>query len=75
MHFLPTVYVTCDVCNGKRFDKETLSVKYGKHQKNKTSKNIHEVLEMTVEEALAFFEDIPNINDRLKTLSDVGLDI
>lgn len=73
MHFLPTVYVTCDVCNGKRFDKETLSVKYGKHQKNKTSKNIHEVLEMTVEEALAFFEDIPNINDRLKTLSDVGL--
>lgn len=66
MHFLPTVYVTCDVCNGKRFDKETLTVKYKK-------KNIHEVLQMTVEEALTFFEDIPAIYDRLKTLNDVGL--
>ena len=66
MHFLPTVYVTCDVCNGKRFDKETLTVKYKK-------KNIHEVLEMTVEEAVSFFEDIPGIYDRLKTLMDVGL--
>jgi excinuclease ABC subunit A len=66
MHFLPTVYVTCDVCNGKRFDKETLAIKYKK-------KNIYEVLRMTVEEALAFFEDIPAIYDRLKTLSDVGL--
>lgn len=66
MHFLPTVYVTCDVCHGKRFDKETLTVKYKK-------KNIHEVLEMTVEEALSFFEDIPGIYDRLKTLMDVGL--
>lgn len=66
MHFLPTVYVTCDVCNGKRFDKETLSIKYKK-------KNIYDVLQMTVEEGLAFFEDIPNIYDRLKTLNDVGL--
>jgi excinuclease ABC subunit A len=66
MHFLPTVYVTCDVCNGKRFDKETLNIKYKK-------KNIYEVLRMTVEEAITFFEDIPAVYDRLKTLSDVGL--
>ncbi|MFQ5662178.1 MAG: hypothetical protein ACE5F2_02930, partial [Candidatus Paceibacteria bacterium] len=66
MHFLPTVYVKCDVCNGKRFMKETLEVKY-KH------KNIYDVLKMTVEEALTFFEDIPAIYDRLKTLNDVGL--
>ncbi len=66
MHFLPTVYVTCDVCNGKRFDKETLTVKYKK-------KNIYDVLQMTVEEALVFFQDIPAIYDRLKTLNDVGL--
>ena len=67
MHFLPTVYVTCDVCNGKRFMKETLEVKYKK-------KSIHDILSMTVEEALAFFEDIPAIADRLHSLSDVGLD-
>ena len=67
MHFLPTVYVTCDVCRGKRFGKDTLEVKYKK-------KNIYEVLEMTVEEALTFFEDIPAIYDRLKTLGDVGLE-
>ncbi|MCX6820306.1 MAG: excinuclease ABC subunit UvrA [Candidatus Adlerbacteria bacterium] len=67
MHFLPTVYVTCDVCNGKRFMKETLEVKY-------KNKNIYDVLEMTVEEALAFFNDIPAIHDRLKTLGEVGLD-
>ena len=67
MHFLPTVYVTCDVCNGKRFMKETLEVKYKK-------RNIHDILSMTVEEALKFFEDIPAIADRLQTLSDVGLD-
>jgi len=67
MHFLPTVYVTCDICNGKRFMKETLEVKYKK-------KNIHDVLSMTVEEASVFFEDVPAISDRLKTLSDVGLD-
>jgi excinuclease ABC subunit A len=66
MHFLPTVYVPCDVCNGKRFTKETLEIKYKK-------KNIHEILEMTVEEAIPFFEDLPAIYDRLKTLHDVGL--
>ncbi len=66
MHFLPTVYVTCDICGGKRFDKETLKVKYKK-------KNIYEVLQMTVEEGLVFFEDIPAVSDRLKTLMDVGL--
>jgi excinuclease ABC subunit A len=66
MHFLPTVYVTCDVCNGKRFMKETLEVKYKK-------KSIHDVLSMTIEEAHAFFEDIPAIADRLQTLMDVGL--
>jgi excinuclease ABC subunit A len=66
MHFLPTVYVTCDVCNGKRFTKETLEVKYKK-------KNIYDILQMTVEEGLVFFEDIPAIYDRLKTLDEVGL--
>lgn len=66
MHFLPTVYVTCDVCNGKRFDKETLTVKYKR-------KSIYDILQMSVEEALEFFQDIPAISDRLKTLKDVGL--
>ncbi len=66
MHFLPTVYVTCDVCHGKRFMRETLEVEY-------KGKDIHQVLSMTVEESLAFFEDIPAISDRLKTLNDVGL--
>lgn len=66
MHFLPTVYVPCDVCGGKRFMKETLEVKYKK-------KSIYDVLEMTIEEALTFFENIPAISDRLKTLNDVGL--
>ena len=66
MHFLPTVYVTCDVCNGKRFMKETLEVKYKK-------KNIHDILSMTVEQAHDFFEDIPAISDRLRSLLDVGL--
>jgi excinuclease ABC subunit A len=66
MHFLPTVYVPCDVCQGKRFMKETLEVKYKK-------KSIYDVLEMTIEEAINFFEDIPAIYDRLKTLGDVGL--
>lgn len=66
MHFLPTVYVTCDVCQGKRFMKETLEVRYKK-------KNIYDVLRMTVEEGLAFFEDVPAIYDRLKTLDEVGL--
>ncbi|NBV76808.1 excinuclease ABC subunit A [bacterium] len=66
MHFLPTVYVTCDVCNGKRFMKETLDVKYKK-------KSIHDVLSMTVEEALGFYDDIPAVSDRMKALQDVGL--
>ena len=66
MHFLPTVYVLCDVCQGKRFQKETLEVKFKK-------KNIYEVLKMTVEEACEFFRDIPAIEDRLKTLNEVGL--
>ena len=66
MHFLPTVYVTCDICLGKRFMKETLEVKY-------KNKSIYDVLTMTVEDALEFFNDIPAIYDRLKTLSEVGL--
>lgn len=66
MHFLPTVYVECDVCLGKRFMKETLEVKW-------KGKNIYDVLRMTVEEALTFFYEIPAIYDRVKTLSDVGL--
>jgi excinuclease ABC subunit A len=66
MHFLPTVYVECDVCQGKRFMKETLEVKW-------KGKNIYDILRMTVEEALTFFQDIPAIHDRIKTLNDVGL--
>ena len=66
MHFLPTVYVKCDVCNGKRFQKETLEVKYKK-------KNIYEVLEMTIEEATEFFKDMPAIHDRMNSLLEVGL--
>lgn len=66
MHFLPTVYVTCDVCDGTRYTKETLEVTY-------KGKNIHEVLHMTIEEALDFFNDIPAVYDRLKTLDEVGL--
>jgi excinuclease ABC subunit A len=66
MHFLPTVYVTCDVCDGKRFMKETLEVKYKK-------KSIYDILTMTVEDAIKFFEDIPAIYDRLVTLDEVGL--
>jgi excinuclease ABC subunit A len=66
MSFLPTVYVPCDVCDGKRFMKETLEVKYKK-------KSIYDVLKMTVEESMTFFEDIPAISDRLKTLNEVGL--
>lgn len=66
MHFLPTVYVTCDVCDGKRFTKETLEVSYNK-------KNIDDVLHMTIEEADNFFIDIPAVHERLKSLLDVGL--
>ncbi|HVW82417.1 MAG TPA: excinuclease ABC subunit UvrA [Candidatus Paceibacterota bacterium] len=67
MHFLPTVYVLCDVCEGKRFMKETLEVTY-------RGKNIYEVLQMTVEEALKFFGDIPAIADRLESLRATGLE-
>ncbi len=66
MHFLPDVYVTCDVCKGKRYNRDTLEVKY-------KGKNIFDVLDMTVDEGLAFFENIPKINRKLKTLADVGL--
>ncbi len=66
MSFLPTVYVPCDICDGKRFMKETLEIVYKK-------KNIYDVLRMTVEEALDFFQDIPAISDRLRVLNDVGL--
>lgn len=66
MHFLPTVYVQCDVCLGKRFMKETLEVKW-------KGKSIYDVLHMTVEEALTFFYDIPAVYDRIKSLDDVGL--
>ena len=66
MHFLPDVYVQCDVCKGKRYNRETLEVKY-------KGKNISEVLELTVEEALSFFENIPKIKRKLETLADVGL--
>jgi excinuclease ABC subunit A len=67
MHFLPTVYVTCDVCTGTRFMKETLEVTY-------RGKNIYDVLQMTIEEAEQFFEDIPAIADRLETLNATGLE-
>ncbi len=67
MHFLPTVYVVCDVCNGTRFMKETLEVTF-------RNKNIHQVLQMTVEEAEKFFEDIPAIHDRLDSLKSTGLE-
>jgi len=85
MHFLPTVYVTCDVCNGKRFTKETLEVKIKGNKPRRpdksgvgvptetSGKNIYDILRMTVEEALQFFGDIPSIYDRLKTLDEVGL--
>lgn len=66
MHFLPTVYVTCDVCNGTRYMKETLEATY-------RGKNIYEVLQMTVEEAAEFFRDIPAVSDRLETLKATGL--
>ncbi|MGC9018886.1 MAG: excinuclease ABC subunit UvrA [Candidatus Bipolaricaulaceae bacterium] len=66
MHFLPDVYVPCDVCKGTRYNKETLAIRY-------KGKNIAEVLDMTVEEALAFFSAIPPIREKLQTLYDVGL--
>ena len=66
MHFLPDIYVPCEVCKGRRYNRETLEVKY-------KGKNIYEVLEMTVEEALPFFENLPKLHNRLQTLMDVGL--
>ncbi|MDR2873354.1 MAG: excinuclease ABC subunit UvrA [Methanobrevibacter sp.] len=66
MHFLADVYVPCDVCNGKRYNEETLDIRY-------KGKNIYDVLEMTVDEALEFFENIPKIKKKLQTLHDVGL--
>ncbi len=73
MHFLPTVYVQCEVCKGKRFDRETLEVEYRPAGKNAHGKNIYEILEMTIEEAAAFFEDIPWLYDKLNILNEVGL--
>ncbi len=66
MHFLPDIYVPCDVCHGKRYNRETLEVKY-------KGKNIYDVLDMTVDEACIFFENLPKIRDRISTLRDVGL--
>ena len=66
MHFLPDIYVPCEVCKGKRYNRETLEVKY-------KGKNIYEVLDMTVDEALPFFENLPRIYNKLQTLYDVGL--
>jgi excinuclease ABC subunit A len=66
MHFLPDVYVPCDVCKGKRYNRETLEIRY-------KGKNIHEILQMTVEDAREFFDAIPAINRKLQTLKDVGL--
>ena len=66
MHFLPDIYVPCEVCKGKRYNRETLEVRY-------KGKNISDVLDMTVEEALEFFKNIPSINNKIKTLYEVGL--
>jgi excinuclease ABC subunit A len=66
MHFLPDVYIPCEICKGKRYNRETLEVKY-------RGKSISDVLDMTVEEALKFFERIPTIRRKLQTLHDVGL--
>ena len=66
MHFLPDVYVPCEVCGGKRYNRETLEVKY-------KGKSIYDVLDMTVEEALPFFENVPSIRRKIETLYDVGL--
>jgi len=66
MHFLPDVYVPCDVCRGKRYNRETLEIRY-------KGKNIHELLDMTVEDALEFFRNVPVVAKKLQTLTDVGL--
>jgi excinuclease ABC subunit A len=67
MHFLPDIYVTCDVCHGTRYNRETLEIQF-------RGKNIAQVLDLTISEALAFLGDIPTIRPRLETLRDVGLD-
>ena len=66
MHFLPDIYVPCDVCKGKRYNRETLDIRY-------KGKNIHEVLDMTVEEGRSFFDAVPMLSRKLQTLMDVGL--
>ena len=66
MHFLPDVYVPCDVCRGQRYNRETLEIRY-------KGKNIHEVLDMTVEDAAVFFQNVPVVSKKLQTLIDVGL--
>lgn len=66
MHFLPDVYVPCEICHGKRYNRETLEVKY-------KGKNISDILEMTIDEAVGFFKNIPKINRKLETIKDVGL--
>ena len=66
MHFLPDVYVPCEVCHGTRYNRETLQIKY-------KGKSIYDVLEMNVEEALEFFQNIPKVRDKLQVMMDVGL--
>ena len=66
MHFLPDVYVPCEVCKGKRYNRETLEVKY-------KGKSIYDVLDMTVEEAMHFFENVPSIRRKMEPLYDFGL--
>ena len=66
MHFLPDVYVPCEVCGGRRYNRETLEVRY-------RGKNIYDILDMTVEEAVTFFENVPSIRRKIETLNDVGL--
>jgi len=66
MHFLPDIYVSCDVCKGKRYNRETLDITF-------KGKNIHQVLDMTIEDASVFFESIPSVSRKLQTLMDVGL--
>jgi excinuclease ABC subunit A len=66
MNFLPDIYVPCEVCGGKRYNRETLEVRY-------KNKNIHDILNMTIEEAVHFFENVPSIRRKIETLNDVGL--
>ena len=66
MHFLPDVYVPCEVCEGKRYNRETLEVKY-------KDKSIYDVLDMTIEDAVDFFENVPSIRRKIETLNDVGV--